>query len=194
MAFMTAAMWMSAASTAVTVISTAQQASAQADAAEYAAESDARRMEFNAKQEEERGKAEYAKATRQAQIEERRGRILESDAAAAAAAGGGSASDAGAIRRVAGIGAETEYNVLSTMFEGETAKQGADTRASLLRTDAQRTRQEGSMTSSTIRSNARTQGLSTVLAGGSKMYRSYKAQQPGKSSWVNPNNSRVMRY
>lgn len=144
--------------TMFTVASTMLGAAGQFQAGEAAEQS----AEFTAQQEEAQGVADYASATRVAGEEARKGRLVASAATAAAAAGGGSASDPGAIKRLGDIGSQTEYNVLSAMFEGETAQAGAKTRAEVTRRGGQQAKR-----------TARMKGLSTIIKGGSKAYKSY---------------------
>lgn len=109
-----------------------------------------------------KAKTQMAAGTRRAAEHKRAGDIVASDARAAMAASGGSASDAGAVETLGKIKAETDYNVLSALYEGE---QAADI-----------SRYEGKIK----KKAAYTRGLSTALSGGAKAFRSYNKYSGGR--------------
>jgi hypothetical protein len=123
-----------------------------------------RSARYEAEQYDNLSQAARAKGSHVAYDDRRQGRVLESDARAAMAAGGGSASDAGALELLGKIGAETQYNSLAALFEGETEAQGykrkADTR-----------RYEGKL----AKSAGKRKALSTVLGGASQIYSSWSS-------------------
>ena len=102
-----------------------------------------------------KAKTSMAAGTRKAGEAKRAGDILESNIRAARAAGGGG-FDPGAIERIGKVGAETDYNVLSALYEGKT---GADI-----------AQYEGAVK----KKASKTKALSTLLSGGAGMYKSYK--------------------
>ena len=107
-----------------------------------------------------KAKTQMATGSRRAYEAGRKGRILQSDIQAAQAASGG-AVDAGSIERMAKVGAETEYNVLSALYEG---KQKATT-----------ARYEGKIKKKAAKKRA----LSTLLSGGASAYKSYTSPLEG---------------
>lgn len=86
----------------------------------------------------------------------RAGKMLESDIRAAQAAGGMGAADPGAIETIGKAKAKTEYDVLSALYEGETAADVAKTEAKIKK------------------KAARTRALTTMLSGGARTFKSYK--------------------
>lgn len=122
-----------------------------------------RAAEFEAGQLEEQATARYARGTREAYEAKRAGDIMESRARAVMAAGGGLASDPQAIEQLGRIGAESEYEALTAMYEGETEAAG-------LRRQAAARRYGGKMK----KRAAKFKALSTAISGGSKAYESYK--------------------
>ncbi len=119
------------------------------------------------KQAHEQGKAESADAIRQGTEKlaagtrksgeaARKGAKVESDARAAMAGGGGG-FDAGSAEIIGGIGAKTEYNVLSALYEGEEGYA------------------QGQHAARMAKYRAKQKMLSTALSGGSQMMSSYQA-------------------
>ena len=123
--------------------------------------------QFEAAQLEEQAKARYAQGTREAYESRRVGRIMESDARAAMAAGGGSTTDAGAIEQLGKISAESDYESLAALYEGETAAAGLKKKAWARRKEGRAARRAG-----------RTRALSTVITGGAAAYASYNKPPP----------------
>lgn len=126
------------------------------------AEGDAavRASKYEAKQLEQQANARYAQGTREAYEAARAGDILESDAIAQMAAGGGGVD----AEHLAKIKAESDYNALAALYEGETEAAG-------IRQKAEAVKYGGKVKQKA----ARTRALSTVISGGSKAYQGYKA-------------------
>jgi len=103
-----------------------------------------------------KAKTQRAAGSHKAYEAGREGEILESNARAAMAAGGGSTTDAGATKVIGDIGAQSSYNALAALYEGET---GAD--ISLY---------EGE----TKKQASKTRALTTLLSGGAGIYKAYK--------------------
>jgi hypothetical protein len=114
---------------------------------------------FQAQQYDRLAKQSTAVGSRNAYEAARRGEEHLSNIRAAMAAGGGSTTDAGAISRLGKAAAETDYNILAALYEG-------DTRADTMALQAEANRWEGKM----AKKKARTKGFSTVLTGASDIY------------------------
>jgi len=91
---------------------------------------------FTAEQLEINAKAVEAQGTRSAYFMRKKGETIASDARASMAAGGGSASDAGAIDRIADIDAATDYNVLATLYDSRRRSEGMKAQAGAKRREA----------------------------------------------------------
>lgn len=107
-----------------------------------------------------------ADSTRTASDIVRQGRMLQGDMRAAAAAGGG-AVDAGTIDEIAGAGTTTQYNALSTLYQGRAQAQG-------LRNQAAAARYSGAV----AKSAGRIRGLATALSGAADLYRMSSSESP----------------
>lgn len=133
--------------TGLSTISSIQGASRQAAAIKAAGQNQPIVANYQAKLAERQGvaqkqEADYVAAQRRTQagqerasaqrgaIEQtRRGKLAESAAIAKGAAGGGSVGDF--YSTIAGIGAESEYARLASLFEGEDAARGLESQAAL---------------------------------------------------------------
>lgn len=109
------------------------------------------------------GKSEYAAGTRKAQEARRRSDMLTSDIRAAQAAGGGG-FDEGAIETLADAAGVGELNVLSELFEGETALAGRKRAAYGKALEGKMARSQGEM-----------KALATIMSGASKHYSGFKS-------------------
>jgi hypothetical protein len=137
------------------IVSTILGASSQASqgiAANQAAQ-------YNAAQSVAAGKAAVGAATRKAYNEQRQGNLVRSRAQAVAAASGGGSLDPSVIDATGRIQAQTDYNAMSALYEGQTAQQGYNNQAALDRAEGK---------------NAQNAGLlkagGTLLAGGSSIF------------------------
>jgi len=107
----------------------------------------------------DQGNADLASSTRQAYGYRQQGNQIMGNAAAAMAANGGVTDDAGAIENFGAMDARTKFNAMAALFQGKTAKAGADRQARIYR-------QSGN---AALR-NSRLAAFSTLLGGGSKAY------------------------
>jgi len=117
-------------------------------------------MEQQASALEREGQAAFASAQRQSMEERRKGRIAESRARAVAGASGG---DVSALSpEFAKLQDRAEYNALSALYEGDTARQGARDKAAVAR-----------MEGSAYATAANTKAFGTLLEGGTSFFDRY---------------------
>lgn len=135
MAFLAAAApYLAAAGTAVTVISAGQQAAAQRQQAD--AQAVALKNQAN---------ADAAASERQANNERRQGQYLMSRAQALAAASGAGATDPTVLNTEGQIAGQSEYNALTSIYEGGTPEQNALSAAQAARNTGRAARQAGTL-------------------------------------------------
>lgn len=103
---------------------------------------DKKAADFEAAQLVKNAKAKYAQGTRRAAEEQRKGRIMESNARAAFA-GSGAAADAGTAQQLAKIRGVGDYNALAAMFQAKTESQGLRTQAAGKRYEGKLAKQKG---------------------------------------------------
>jgi hypothetical protein len=103
-----------------------------------------------------KAKTEMASGTRKAYEYKRQGDTAMSNARAAIAAGGGSTTDAGSAELMGKMGAQTDYNALSALYEGQTNSDIA--------------KYEGQL----AKHRSRMKATSTLLSGAAGMYKAYK--------------------
>lgn len=115
------------------------------------------------------GTAEYAAATRASYEAAREGKILAENAEAAMAGSGGVTTDEGAVRELAEIDRDAQYNSMAALFEGKSKRQD------LVRQAVQR-RLQGKIDKKTKRYEA----IGTLLEGGSELYTSMKNREEEK--------------
>lgn len=112
--------------------------------------------------------AEYAKGTREAYDLARQTRIMMSDARAQQAGSGGTTTDPEAIRQLAEIQRDGEFNVMDAMFAGKVKKQDLEYQADVRR-------HEGKL----AKKAAKVAAISTLLSGASSAFMGYKKLSPG---------------
>lgn len=123
---------------------------------------DKKAADYEADQMQDAAKAAEARGTRVAYERRRQGDKLMSDARAAMAAGGGSTTDAGMVKRLGDIEAETDYNVLASLYEGQDEARG-------IRNKAQARQWEGKL----AKRKGVVKSVSSILRGGSDIYSGY---------------------
>ena len=116
-----------------------------------------RQADFQAKQLEREGNAEFAQGTREQHEQLRRGRINVSNARAAMAASGGTTTDPGAIGTLAELDADATYNGLAAMYGAKSRRKGRETQADSARMVGRDKRQASQI-----------DALSTVISGAYK--------------------------
>lgn len=126
-----------------------------------------KQAKYEAAQMEANAGTNRAVAQRQAIEQRRKGRILESNLQAQAAASGASATDADVVGLAGDIGAESEYNALSNLYEGEEKARNLEGAASVRRWEGQQAKKA-----------AKTKAISTALTsfgsmGASSMFSKY---------------------
>lgn len=139
---------MMAAATAVSVVS-AQQTAKGNEAA----------LDYQARQQEQRAGQERAASQREAQEHRRQGQIMISRAQALT---GGGSTDDGALDAIGDIAAQSEYNALTAIYEGEERGLGREMQATGFR-----------MQGDAGRRAANWQSASSVFSAGSSMYGKY---------------------
>lgn len=118
---------------------------------------------FEAGQLDQQAKAAVAQSSREAYEQSRVGARLASDARAAMAASGGTTTDAPALKQLGDIKAGTDYNVLATLYEGETKAEGIKKQAAARRFEGKIAKRKGYA-----------KALSSVLSNGPDIYSSFK--------------------
>jgi len=178
--------WLVVGSTALSAVGSIKQGKEERKAAEFEAgqiEEKAVDVEeaaaFDVAQLEEQATAQYAKGTREAYESTRQGEIVESKARAAMAAGGG-VVDPEVIAKVA---AETEYETLAAMYEGETQQQATKRKAQASRYTGMKEAKSLRKQAAEVRRGGKVRerasqwkALSTVVSGGTKAYKGYKTR------------------
>jgi len=89
--------------------------------------------QFEAEQQEERGKEEFAAAQRDAQQKRREGELVMSRQRALAAAGGDSLDSPTIVRLMTDTAADADYNARTAMYGGESRRRGLYDQASATR-------------------------------------------------------------
>lgn len=151
--------------TALSAISSVNQASANSAALKY----QARVAENNAIQLEQQANEEEVTAQRKAIEYKRISRLQQSRALALAAASGGSAHDPTVVDNLADIGEVGEYNALTALYEGSTAASTYRYQAELTRSDANVYKQQAKHT----KKQGNLTALATVLGGGAAIGKLY---------------------
>lgn len=152
MAFLAAAApWLSAAGTALTVISAVNEGQAQQQ--QMQAKSLALRNQAN---------AQAASAERTAIVQRRQAQYQMSRVQALAASSGAGASDPNVVNTEGAIAGQGEWNALTTLYEGDTAEEN-DNAASAAASNAGRAAASAGVV----------KGISTLLSGGTSLATKY---------------------
>lgn len=146
--------------TAASTVLSAGGAYAQGVQAKRSADYEANHMQVNAGQ-------ERAMAQRKAIEDRRAGRLAESRLQATAAASGGGASDPTVVNLAQDIGAESEYNALASLYEGEEQARSLEGAASLRRYEGKMAKKAGTL-----------KAISTVIGGAGSMASKYGGSGP----------------
>lgn len=143
-----------------------------------------------------------ASAQRAAIEQKRKGRAAQSKATAMAAAGGGTVADV--YGTIAGIGAESEYAKMVSLFEGEDAARGLESQAALdiysgeeavrtAKANAAGLRMGGQMAMNTANTEASTakragyqSAISSVASAGGSLMGKYSPSGSGGITWNAP--------
>lgn len=161
---------------AASTILSASSAVSQGMAAKYAGK-------FNAGQEEVAGRQSFAAGQRRAWQETRQGKLVSSRAQAVSAASGAGAGDESVVDIEGRIGAQTEYNALSSLYEGAESQRGMSAQASLDRAAGSNAQSAGFINAGT-----------TLLSGGASIYDKYGGGGFSKFNSADAGASDLPRY
>jgi len=129
---------------------------------------------YTAAQENIAGNNAAGAGQRKAIAERRQGQLVQSRAQAVSAASGGGATDPTVLDIQSGIGAQTDYNAMTALYEGAEAKRGYDAQASIDRYEGGQAQTAGFLKAGT-----------TLLSGGSSLFEKYgkKPSSPGGGNY-----------